>query len=255
MSRSREFIDAYAHCGVSKYRPLPELEKAMSLARVTRAVLVQHLGEFDNSYIEGIVVQDPKKFAGVCLVDYTDPGATRDLRRWASTGNIRGTRFLLESLESNEPLWREAVELELNIVVYDPDGIASRVGDLIAFMERNPDACVILSHLGVPNQDSDPGLRRHREILNLSEYPRVFFQVSGMHMFCAYPYREMWPIIEQGSESFGADRMLWGGNYPVVGTDEDYIREVEQVRSGGLPIPPGDLSKVTSETALKLWFQ
>ncbi len=39
-----ELIDAYAHCGLSKYKPLPELEKAMNHAGVDRVALVQHLG-------------------------------------------------------------------------------------------------------------------------------------------------------------------------------------------------------------------
>ncbi len=73
-------------------------------------------------------------------------------------------------------------------------------------------------------------------------------------MFCPYPYKQLWPIIEHAVESFGEGRMLWGGNYPVVGNDEDYAREVEQVRSGGLPISKDTLYKVTAETTLNLWF-
>ena len=73
-------------------------------------------------------------------------------------------------------------------------------------------------------------------------------------MFSPYPYKPLWPMISQALESFGADRMLWGGNYPVVGTDEDYVREVELVHSGALPIPSNVLHKVTCATALRVWF-
>ena len=53
---------------------------------------------------------------------------------------------------------------------------------------------------------------------------------------------------------FGAERMLWSGNYPVVGTDDDYAREVEMIRDGGFSIVPDDVAKVTRDTALKIWF-
>ena len=73
-------------------------------------------------------------------------------------------------------------------------------------------------------------------------------------MFFSYPYKPLWPMVSHALESFGADRMLWGGNYPVVGKDEDYVREVELVRSGALPIPGNVLDQVTCTTALKVWF-
>ncbi len=249
-----EFIDAYVHCGLSKYKPLPELEVAMGCAKVDRAVLVQHLGEFDNTYIQDIGAGNPEKFAGVCLVDHTGRDAGGELRRWAETGKFRGVRFLLESLESNTALWQEAVNLNLNIVVYDPEGIAKRFNLLKSFLEKNPTATIVLSHLGIPNLKEDPKFIQHSSIYQLSEYPGVYFQVSGMHMFCQYPYKLLWPMIRQALESFGAERMLWGGNYPVVGSDEDYVREAEMVRSGILPIAPDVLPKVIGDTALKVWF-
>lgn len=249
-----EFVDAYVHCGLSKYKPLPEVERAMRLARVDRAVLVQHLGEFDNTYIQKAVTKNPEKFAGVFLVDYTQDSIYNELRRWANTGRFRGVRFLLESLELNPLLWQEAVNLNLNIIVYEPEGIAKGFNLLKNFLKKNPTATMILSHLGVPNLKTDPEFIQHGSLYQLSEYQNVYFQVSGMHMFCPYPYNLLWPVIKQGLDSFGAERMLWGSNYPVLGNDEDYVREVELIRSGGLPIPKSEIHRVMNGTAVEVWF-
>jgi predicted TIM-barrel fold metal-dependent hydrolase len=249
-----EFIDAYAHCGISKYKPLPELERAMKQAGVNRAVLVQHLGEFDNTYIQEVVTRNPEKFAGVCLVDHTKDTACNELGRWADTGRFCGVRLLLESLESNRALWLEALNFRLNIVVFDPEGVAGRLGLLLDFLKENPEAVVILSHMGIPNTKKDPELIRYRTIFGLSQYSNVYFQISGMKMFSPYPYEDLWPAINQALESFGTDRIMWGGNYPVVGKDEDYVREVDLVRSGGLPIPRSLIDKVTCTTAMRVWF-
>lgn len=226
----------------------------MRRARVNRAVLVQHLGEYDNTYIQDIVAANPEKFAGVCLVDYTKDDACDKLRHWAKTGEFRGVRLLLESLESNKALWQEALNLGLNVVTYDMQEVASRLGLLMDFLDDSPTAVVILSHMGLPFNKGDPEFVRYRSIFELSKYSNVYFQISGMHMFFPYPYKPLWPMISQALESFGADRMLWGGNYPVVGKDEDYVREVELVRSGALPIPSNVLHKVTCTTALTVWF-
>lgn len=249
-----EFVDAYAHCGISKYKPLADVEAAMRLAHVDRAVLVQHLGEFDNGYIQRVVDQNPQKFSGVCLVDHSSSQAVFDLERWAETGSFRGVRLVLEGLETNPDLWRRAAELNLNMIVYAPTGVRHEAGWLDHFLRDVPDTRIILSHLALGNLSEDGRLDLDDAVYQLAEHDGVYFQVSGMHMFCDDPFSPLEPLIGRALKSFGADRMLWGGNYPVVGTDNDYAREADLIRSGGLSIPAEAIRKITSNTALKIWF-
>ena len=44
---SYQIVDAYSHCGISKYRPVENVQDIMRRNGVARAVLVQHLGEYD----------------------------------------------------------------------------------------------------------------------------------------------------------------------------------------------------------------
>ncbi len=44
-----EIIDGYTPCGLSKYEPIEKVRKVMAGAGVQRAVLAQHLGEYDNT--------------------------------------------------------------------------------------------------------------------------------------------------------------------------------------------------------------
>lgn len=247
-------IDAYAHCGLSKYKPLSEVEQAMKLAGVERAVLVQHLGEFDNTYIQEVVTEHPDRFTGVLLVDHEQDDARARLHEWAQTGCFRGVRFLLESLQSNPALWQDAVDRDLNIIVYDPDGLAQAVDRLTRILEQNSTAQLILSHLGGPDLANDPDFTHHDSIFRLSEHPGAYFQVSGFHMFCPYPYDVVRPLIRKALETFGPDRMLWGGNYPVVGDDESYVRELALVKSGKFEVPPEAVTKVVLDTAESVWF-
>lgn len=252
--QAMKMIDSYVHCGQSKYRPLPELERAMEYVGIEQSVLVQHLGEFDNSYIGDIVAAQPSRFVGVCLVDYTLDTASNNLRRWANTGRFRGVRLLMESLQDYKKLWCEAKDLGFILLVFDPIGIMFKLGLLMKFVEENPTAVVILSHLGMPNISVDPGFVKYEAIFELSRYPNVYFQVSGMHMFCHYPYKPLIPLIRRALTTFGADRMLWGSNYPVIGSDEDLLKDVEFVRSGGLTIDKSILCKILYTTAQRIWF-
>ena len=78
-------VDGYSHCGVSKYRPVEDVLAVMRGAGVERAVLCQHLGEYDNSYLAGVVSRHPQTFAAVCLVDPTGADASTELAKWHAT--------------------------------------------------------------------------------------------------------------------------------------------------------------------------
>ena len=72
-----EIIDSYSHCGISKYEPIERVRGVMRSGGVARAVLVQHLGEYDNRYLQDVVAADPDHLAGVCMVDHQLPAASR----------------------------------------------------------------------------------------------------------------------------------------------------------------------------------
>lgn len=249
-----EFVDAYAHCGLSKYRPLPQLEEAMHIASVDRAVLVQHFGEFDNSYLQQILETNPSKFAGVFLIDPASPQALEHLEQWSETEAFRGVRFVTDSLISHGALWHRAAELGLNLVIYAPNDVTRYMTELTGFLNEHSSTTIVLSHFGLGREREEQTFFRQRSAFQLAEHENVYFQVSGMHMFCDYPFEPMQFLVNDAMLTFGPDRMLWGGNYPVMGSDQDYAREAEFIRSGGFDVQPEDVDKITCRTAMRVWF-
>ena len=86
--------DGYSHCGLSKWRPVEDVDRVMNRFGVPRAVLAQHLGEFDNTYIEEIVAARPDRFAGAFVIDTESDDASHALAHWAGRGVFRGIRIL-----------------------------------------------------------------------------------------------------------------------------------------------------------------
>src|SRR5215472_15919032 len=139
-------IDAYAHCGISKYLPLPDVLAVMEKAGVDRTVLCQHLGEYDNRYLADAVAQNRDRFAAVCLVDPDQPTAIEELRKWNATSRFRGLRVVGEWLKRNPRLCLEAMDLGMNLVVFTPEGIAGTMPDILNLVRQRPNANIILSH-------------------------------------------------------------------------------------------------------------
>ena len=230
--------DAYAHCGLRKYKPVADLDAYMDRHGVSRTVLAEHLGEYDNSYIETVVKARPKRFAGVFLIDLANPKAADEIRRWKETGAFRGIRFPSESLLTHPALWQWAAQLQLHLVVSAPFPKAVTEA-LSTFAGHNPKTQIQLTHLGTPA---------------LAERRNVHVQISGMHKLGKAPYTELIPQIQELYRRYGAERLVYASNFPVMETEEAYAAEIELLRSGRLGIPEKAIPLVMNANAERLWF-
>ena len=245
-------IDGYSHCGLSKYHPVEDVLAVMRSAGVDRAILCQHLGEYDNGYLAEVVASHPATFAAVCLVDPTSPSAAAELEKWHASGQFRGVRLLAQWLIDYEPLWARAVDLGLTLVLYAPQGIAVAAQAIARFMAAHPSARMVVTHLG--NPQSREGRLVETKLLRLAAYAGVFVQLSGLSQFCEYPYTELHDFIRAIIREFGAPRIYWGSNYPVCGDAAAYRRDLLQVTRGEWELTPEQIQWVTGRTAEQLWF-
>lgn len=245
-------IDGYSHCGVSKYRPVEDVLAVMRGASVERAVLCQHLGEYDNSYLAGVVVRHPETFAAVCLVDPSGPDAVTELEKWHATGAFRGVRLYAGWLDEYATLWTRAVELGLTLVIYASEGAAFAGPAVARFLTAHPEARLVMTHLGNPKLVE--GRPAETELLRLAEVPGVYVQLSGLSMFGPYPHAELDEFIRATIREFGTSRLYWGSNYPVCGGESEYVRDLRHVQQGAWGLTAEQIADVTDRTAMRLWF-
>jgi predicted TIM-barrel fold metal-dependent hydrolase len=250
-----EIIDAYTHCGLSKYEPVEQVARAMAATGVSRAVLVQHLGEFDNSYIGECVAAEPSRYAGVCLVDHTRPDSVKQLEEHANSGRFRGVRFPANALIESPQLFDAAARLDLVMALYAPDGMANVADALQRLLETREHARIVMTHLGTPNMAEAPEFPSARAAFRLAEYSGVYWQLSGMKMYCPWPHEPLHRLVADGVEAFGPEHVLWGSNYPVVGNEVDYQRDLELLTGGWLPIPREAIPSIAGGNARRLWFR
>lgn len=243
-----DIVDSYAHCGLRKYKPYADLDRVMRASGVTRAVLAQHRGEYDHSYIEGIVKAEPERFAGVFLVDLESPAAMDDVTRWASRKTFRGIRLPVESLRTHRNLWVWAAQLRLHFVV--DGGLTASAPLLAEFAKQLPETAVQITHMAGPRNPTEM-----IPVLRLSERSNIRIQVSGMHMFGQPPYDGLVPWIEILHRTFGENRLLYASNFPVMKDDSLYREEIDLLRSGKLGIPESAIGKVMHDNAARLWFR
>lgn len=249
-----DIVDGYLHCGRTKYRPVAEVRSVLERAGVGRAVLVQHLGEYDNSYIGGIAAASPDMFAGVFLVDISSPRRVEQMSALAASGHFKGIRLTAESLVTAPDLWHEACLRRLIIVLYAPTGLLGHVAPLRDFLEGHRDCRLVITHLGNPDVRHAPTFEGYDVVLDLARYPGVHFQLSGIKMFCPHPHRELHPFVRSAAQRFGPSRLIWGSNYPVVGELADYLADLRLVTDNVLSLPGEWVADILGGNARRLWF-
>ena len=253
--RTFQVVDGYIHCGLSRYKPIEVVREMMAAGGVDRAVLVQHLGEFDNSYIEGVIRADPAHLIGIAMVDENEPAAANaELERLAASDAFVGVRIPGWTLKAAPGLVRRVSELGLIVMLYCREGTAEYLPELRALLDARPDCRMMLTHLANPVKPEEPGFAKHDAVFELAKHPGVQFQLSGMHMRTEYPYAPLFPLIEQAVDAFGVDRIVWGSNYPPLGGVEEYAREARLMLEGGLPVPAAAIPAVAGGNALRFYF-
>jgi L-fuconolactonase len=166
---------------------------------------------------------------------------------------IKGVRRLIQSEADPEfpikPRFVRGVQslaeygLSFDLCIYHP-----QLANSIKLVSQCPGVSFILDHIGKPNiRDHvlDPWRSQIRE---LASFPNVYCKVSGMvteadHQ--RWTSDDLAPYVAHVLESFGEDRVVFGGDWPVAYQASTYPRWVETLDR---------LTDNLSETARrKLW--
>jgi L-fucono-1,5-lactonase len=185
-------------------------------------------------------------------IDLTDPGAARALAD--PSGPLVGVRHQVHDEPESSWLLRTDVQRGLAAVadarlVYD---LLVRTAELPAAVEtasRHPELSFVLDHVGKPplrsgELDAWAGL-----VAQLAELPNVTCKLSGL-VTEAEPGADLAPILEYALRCFGADRCMFGSDWPVCLLAADYGTVLALVRDA---VPERDRDAVLGGTAVRIY--
>ncbi|MBB5082161.1 amidohydrolase family protein [Nonomuraea endophytica] len=224
-------IDSHVHVGTWKY---PEISAYLpELAEVDAAVLVQFVGNTDNSYLLRCAEAHPGRFAVIAMVDTETHGAPAHVARLAASPHVKGVR-LWAATRSPGPdpyaLWRAIAAAGLVASVRGP--LADIADPAFAtLLDEVPGLTVRLEHLGFTTYpDADPA--HFSGFLALAERPLVHTMWAGFHANSGrpYPHPDADPFLREAVAAYGARRITWSGDWnrpdPAPGDYKSAINHV-----------------------------
>lgn len=229
-------IDGHFHVWDAPFpqRPFPWTPDPFPVTEMT-AVLDRHgigrgvhvtpiMYDFDNTYGLQAAAITGGRISVFGRIDPFAADARRRLTRWMANDAAAGVRLtfygeglrrLVDEPDALDPFWTAAADLGTRVAVFAPDAL----WEIVRAVERHPTLRLIVDHLGLgvyPNCP-DPFLG-YSALREFAPFDEVLIKVSGMVEVSSesYPFSDMRDLLADAVETFSADRLIWGSNYPVV---------------------------------------
>ena len=222
----------------------------------------RHLDE--ARWVEHHAAGDPK-LRGLVAAMPLEKGAAAVADDLAALGRIphaRGVRRLIQN-HDDEPGWAlrepfvEAVRsLADHGLSFDLCIRHGQLGDAIQLVRSCPDVQFVLDHMAKPGIEAGLTEPWRSEMKAMAVQPNVVCKISGVvteadHL--AWTYDDVAPYVAHAIESFGFDRVMFGGDWPVSELATAYQRWVEVVDRVTAGSSDENLRRLYRETAIRIY--
>lgn len=211
----------------------PELEPLLHRAGIDKTVIVQAMNSYgDTDYMLEAAERYEWVGAVVGWVPLNIPDlADKKLSHYARNRYFKGVRHLIH--EEKDPDWiirgpvleglkvLASYGMTLDIVAVFPDHLRH-----VPFLaEEVPDLRMVIDHLAKPPiRDKSMG-DWSRQLSEAAMYPNVYAKISGLNTAAdwqTWTADDIKPYIDYALEKFGANRLMFGSDWPVANLAGDY---------------------------------
>ena len=214
--------------GLNRPIGLDELTPTLARLGVRGVVLVQAADNAeDTELMLEAARRHPEVVGVVAWAPLDQPDALPDhLAALTRSTAVVGIRNLIHD---REPGWLLGPETDggiaelvrwqfpLDFVTAGPAALA----ELPVLRQRHPDLDVVIDHLGKPPIGGTPEERSQwrRLIAEAAANPRTHAKLSGLYSstgdLAAWTVEQVRPFVEDALELFGAERLMYGGDWPI----------------------------------------
>lgn len=204
----------------------------MDATGVSAGVVVQeYLDGEQNDYLLSVAEQYPDRFFMHGLPNWFKPDDITDEIETLLNKGFRGIKLpanhLIDQIELDAPrlmpAYRQIVMADAVLAV-DLSFDQQQVPAFRRVLDANPTMKVAVGHFGIPNRGGWPGQ------LKLGEYENVYLETGGivwLYRNEGVGFESALDVIEQAIEHIGADKIMWGSDWPRTMTDFTYAQSLE----------------------------
>lgn len=217
----------------------------------------------DNRYSFEGYAQRPDAVLGVVgRFDAFAPRLADRLAAFMAQPGALGVRFTLHHDWASdwratgrlEPFFAAAQDLDAPVFLYAPD----RAPDLARVARDYPALRLVVDHTALRHgggRGVSDNFARWQEVIALARLPNVWMKVSYFPEAAAeseaWPYATARQRFRELYDAVGAERMLWGSNFPVVAHLCSYRQALDFVREACDFLPAADRAAILGDNFIR----
>lgn len=187
----------------------------------------------ETRYLLDLAAHHPQIKGVVGWVDLSSDAAPAQIAALAANPTFKGVRPMLQDLEQED--WIDhaphpaAIEaLIQNELRFDALVLTRHLPALLRFARRYPALPIVIDHCAKPSMSDGPTPEWRAGMRALAALPNVWCKLSGL--WTELPgetepeaaYGLMRPVFDEVLDAFGAARVMWGSDWPVLTLASDH---------------------------------
>ena len=213
---------------------LDDLRATTRAAGIDRVILVQSQeADADTAWL--LSLPDEPLIAGVIgWLDFSRADSPAAIAELAANPRLRGLRPMAQDLEDD---WYDAPELEPAFAAMSAHGLVldglirpRHLKSLHRLAERHADLKIVIDHGAKP--DFRDLVSWGDRMSKLARLPNAACKLSGLltELPIGAPANAIEPAFELLWDAFGAERLIWGSDWPVLTLAGNYTGWLDQCR-------------------------
>jgi L-fuconolactonase len=203
-----------------------DLAPALAAHGITHTVLVQAAATVEETeYMLGLADATPHVAAVVGWIDFEKPSDLAHLKRLANHPKFAGVRPMIQDIPDDDWMLRDDVQWAFRAVcdlglTFDALGFPRHLGNFRTILTRYPALRFVVDHC------MKPQIRTHSEA-SFRHWADGISRLADRGAFCKFSalvteadpgwsVDDLRPYAKHVFAAFGAERVMWGSDWPVV---------------------------------------
>ena len=209
-------------------RPYGPADLAPQIAAhgITHTVLVQAAPTVhETEYMLGLADATPHVAAVVGWIDFETPSDLAHLKRLANHPKFAGVRPMIQDIPDDDWMLRDDVQWAFRAIAdlgltFDALGFPRHLANFHTILTRYPDLRAVVDHCMKPQirDHSDASFRHWADGISRLADTGAWCKFSALVTEADpdWTVAELQPYAEHVFRAFGAERVMWGSDWPVV---------------------------------------
>lgn len=238
-----------------------DLAPLLAKSGVNKTVLVQAAATTAETEFMLNIAHQTDYVAGVVgWIDMDCDNALAQLEHFSQSPYFKGIRPMLQEIEDVNWILKAELDPVFELLIakgltFDALVLPQHLDALYTLIKRYPALKVVIDHGGKPAISNNSSPEWFDKIALIASQPSTFCKLSGLVTEAGQdPHLEqIAPYMEHLLFCFGAERLMWGSDWPVVETSANYTSWLEQVETFLDPLTDTEQQCIWASTANKFY--